>query len=155
MASSRSSVFQHPRKRQAFNALAIFCKSEYLTSHKQTSSNQLFSNQAKSNCQNVVSTYQTVNFFLPKSYENRYHRSRSHCFTGLVPVHNILFIVFLHNKRICFQSIYIFEHCIVQLPLAFKQGNSPSIPRIQARMQWFLCPLLENSLQRFEHGEIW
>ena len=61
-----------------------------------------------------------------------------------------------------FQCIYIyilyinlFEHFIVQLPLAFKHGNLPSIPRIQARMQWFLCPLLENSLQRFEHGEIW
>ena len=52
-------------------------------------------------------------------------------------------------------SKYICQHFILQLPLAFKHGNSPSIPRIQARMQWFLCPLLENSLQRFEHGEIW
>ena len=54
-----------------------------------------------------------------------------------------------------YSQLYIFEHFIVQLPLAFKHGNSPSIPRIQARMQWFLCRLLENSLQRFEHGEIW
>ena len=154
MASSRSSVFQHPRKRQAFNALAIFCKSEYYTSHKQTSSNQVFSYQAKSNYQNVVSTSQTVKFSLPKSYENRCHRSRSHCFTGLVPVHNIFCHCFSSQKNNLF-SKYICQHFIVQLPLAFKHGNSPSIPRIQARMQWFLCPLLENSLQRFEHGEIW
>ena len=38
-----------------FNAQAIVCKVAYLTSHKQTSSNQLFSNQAKSNRQNVTS----------------------------------------------------------------------------------------------------
>ena len=51
-------------------------------------------------------------------------------------------------------SKYIFQHFILQLPLAFKNGNSPCIPRIQARMQWFLCPLSENSLQHFKNGEI-
>ena len=55
MASACSSVLQHPRKHHFFNAQAIVCKVAYLTSHKQTSSNQLFSNQAKSNCQNVTS----------------------------------------------------------------------------------------------------
>ena len=49
-------------------------------------------------------------------------------------------------------SLRLFEHFILQLP--FKHGNSPSIPRIQARMQWCLCPLSENSLQRFGRGEI-
>ena len=42
-----------------------------------------------------------------------------------------------------------FSNCCI-----LHDGNSPSIPRIQARMQWFLCSLSENSLQRFEHGEI-
>ena len=51
-------------------------------------------------------------------------------------------------------SEYIFQYFILQLPLTFKNGNSPCIPRIQARMQWFLCPLSENSLQHFKNGEI-
>ena len=51
--------------------------------------------------------HKRVKFSWPKFHENRWRRSCSHCFTGLVPVHNILFIVFLHNKRICFQSISV------------------------------------------------
>jgi len=47
-----------------------------------------------------------VRLSLPNFHENRWHWSCSHWFTGLVPVHNIFFIVFLHNKRICFK-IYL------------------------------------------------
>ena len=79
-----------------------------------------------------------VNFSLSKFYENRCHRSWSHCSTGLVPVHNIFFIGFSSQQKIC-RLKCLFEHFILQLPLAFKHGNSPSIPRIQARMQWCLC----------------
>ena len=44
-------------------------------------------------------------------------------------------------------SLRLFEHFILQLP--FKHGNSPSIPRIQARMQWCLCPLSEEQSSTF------
>ena len=94
---------------------------------------------------------QTCQIFLAK--KNRWHWSCSHCSTGLVPVHNIFFIGFSSQQKICLLKC-LFEHFILQLPLAFRHGNSPSIPRIQARMQWCLCPLSENSLQHFGYGEI-
>ena len=81
-----------------------------------------------------------------------------HCFPSqqkdlFSKIFNVYIYIYIYIY--IYYYINLFEHFIVQLPLAFKHGNLPSIPRIQARMQWFLCPLLENSLQRFEHGEIW
>ena len=107
------------------------------------------------NEKNTLKSKRTIraNFSSSKFYENRCHRSWSHCSTGLVPVHKHLFHYFSSQQKICLLKC-LFEHFILQLPLAFKHGNSPSIPRNQARMQWCLCPLSENSLQCFGHGEI-